>query len=156
MGNAVSLVIGLLIVSAVFGFTNSVTPQQIEQIKLIERACNAELGLEIPILGKINLPIGDGVRSVSGYAAEECDRAETYAMLIPLHTYRVPLYAIGILLIVFGIFAGGSQSQVIVRNMKKRATNPMQKLAGHKFCHSCGEQIPHSSGFCKFCGTKLD
>ena len=156
MGNAVSLVIGLLIVSAVFAFTSSVTPQQIEQIKLIQRACNTELGLEIPILGKINVPIGDMGRSVSGYAAEECNKAETYAMLVPLHTYRFPLYAIGLLLIVFGIFSGNSQQQVIVRNVKKHTANPMQKLSGHKFCSECGEQISNSSAFCKFCGTRLD
>lgn len=151
MGNAISLVIGLLIVGAMFAFTSSVTPQEIEQIKLTQRMCNANV--ELPIVG--NVPLGAIGRSVSGEMAQGCSDVEAYAMLIPVYTYRLPLYAIGILLIVFGIFSGNSQSQVIVRNIKSHATNPMQKLADHKFCHHCGEQIPSSSTFCKFCGTKL-
>ena len=151
MGNAVSLVIGLVIVGIVFGFTMNVTPQQIEQIKLARNMCNANV--DLPIVG--NVPLGAIGRSISGDVARGCDEVETKAMLIPLYTYRLPLYGIGLLFIIFGIFSGGgNQPKVIVQNMSKHATGP-EKIAGHKFCHKCGEEIAHNSTFCKFCGTKL-
>jgi len=151
------ILLGILIAGGMFFLANVyVTPQEKQQVALIDQACNLNLQ---------GIPLGQIGQSLNADAAQICERAKFAKQIMAFEMYG---YGLGGLLLILGLVTGGQKEVHVIREVERHSAREeaedeededahvdKKKSKGDKtFCAECGSPVTKKDKFCKGCGAK--
>lgn len=155
------VVLGIIFMVGMFLFSNVIiTPQQKQEVKLVNSLCNVNVGL----FG-FDIPIGQAAQALSPEATEQCQQ---YSLISKIISYEMYVYIIGFVILVLGLALGGG-GKTIIREVVKESHEKVEdeeepeeeteeepkikkgKLKT-KYCSNCGTKLKVGHKFCGKCG----